>query len=247
MLTAMNISRKLSLSFLLICAAALAMMVVLYTNFTAIRTSTVQSNASQSLNASVQTLETSLLRQNSQMRGYLVTADPTYLKSYEEARVEYDETSAALEKRLTGAEREALLTSRRETLAWRRDWGDRLIARVRGGARAAAEDEVRAAGKAVLVSAAVLPLREIRDAETSAIARNAAQQEGAIAMGFTAMAIGGILLIGLAVLLAVIVGAYLLLVRNDSEVAKNNAITSAAKSVGDTADKAGAAVDRAAK
>ncbi|MBB3346092.1 hypothetical protein [Sphingomonas sp. BK069] len=58
---------------------------------------------------------------------------------------------------------------------------------------------------------------------------------------------GGGVLIGLAVLLAVIVGAYLLLVRNDSEVAKNNAITSAAKSVGDTADKAGAAVDRAAK
>ncbi|MHC9417610.1 hypothetical protein ACYZX9_03295 [Sphingomonas citri] len=58
---------------------------------------------------------------------------------------------------------------------------------------------------------------------------------------------GGGVLIGLALLLAVIVGAYLLLVRNDSEVAKNNAITSAAKSVGDTADKAGAAVDRAAK
>jgi len=58
---------------------------------------------------------------------------------------------------------------------------------------------------------------------------------------------GGGVLIGLAVLLAVIVGAYLLLVRNDSEVAKNNAITSAAKSVGDTAYKAGAAVDRAAK
>lgn len=55
---------------------------------------------------------------------------------------------------------------------------------------------------------------------------------------------GGGLLIGLAVLIAVIVGAYLLLVRNDSEVAKNNAITSAAKSVGSTADKAGEAIDK---
>jgi len=204
MLTAMSISRKLGLSFLLICAAALAMMVVLYTNFTAIREATVESNTSQSLYARAQTLETSLLRQNSQLRGYLVTADPTYLKSYEEARVEYDATAAGLATVLTGAERDALLTSRRETLAWRRDWGDRLIARVKGGARAAAEDEVRGAGKAVLVSAAVLPLRAIRDAETSAIARNAARQEGAIAMGFTAMAVGGILLIGLAVMLAVL-------------------------------------------
>lgn len=54
---------------------------------------------------------------------------------------------------------------------------------------------------------------------------------------------GGGMLIGLAVLIAVIVAAYLLFVRNDSEVAKNNAITSAAKSVGSTADKAGAAID----
>ena len=113
MLTAMSISRKLGLSFLLICAAALAMMVVLYTNFTAIRQATVESNTSQSLYARAQTLETSLLRQNSQLRGYLVTADPTYLKSYEEARVEYDATAAGLATVLTGAERDALLTSRR--------------------------------------------------------------------------------------------------------------------------------------
>jgi methyl-accepting chemotaxis protein len=204
MLTAMNISRKLSLSFLLICAAALAMMMVLYSNFHAIRDSTRLSNTSQSHFAKAQTLETSLLRQNSQLRGYLVTADPTYLKSYEEARVEYDRTSAELAQVLTGAEREALMTSRRETLAWRRDWGDRLIARVRSGARAQAEDEVRQAGKAVLVSAAVLPLRAIRDAETGAIERNAARQDGAIATGLSAMAIGGVLLIGLAVMLAVL-------------------------------------------
>lgn len=53
---------------------------------------------------------------------------------------------------------------------------------------------------------------------------------------------GGGVLIGIAVLLAVIVGAYFLLIRNDSEVAKNNAITSAAKSVEGTSDKAGAAI-----
>ncbi len=56
---------------------------------------------------------------------------------------------------------------------------------------------------------------------------------------------GGGMLIGLAVLIAVIVGAYLLFVRNDSEVAKNNAVTSAAKSVESTADKAGSAIDGA--
>ena len=54
---------------------------------------------------------------------------------------------------------------------------------------------------------------------------------------------GGGLLIGLAVLIVVIVAAYFLLVRSDSEVTKNNAITSAAKSVESTADKAGEAID----
>lgn len=54
---------------------------------------------------------------------------------------------------------------------------------------------------------------------------------------------GGGLLVGLAVLIAVIVAAYFLLVRNDSEVAKNNAITSAAKSVEGTAEKAGDAIE----
>jgi len=52
------------------------------------------------------------------------------------------------------------------------------------------------------------------------------------------------LLIGLAVLLVVCVAAYLLFVGSNSEVSKNNAISSAAKSVESTADKAGAAIDK---
>lgn len=58
---------------------------------------------------------------------------------------------------------------------------------------------------------------------------------------------GGGMLVGLAVLIVVVVAAYFLLVRNDSEVSKNNAITSAAKSVERTADKAGSAIEGEAK
>ena len=57
---------------------------------------------------------------------------------------------------------------------------------------------------------------------------------------------GGGLLIGLAVLIVVAVAAYFMIARGDSETAKNNAITSAAKSVESTADKAGSAIDGAA-
>jgi hypothetical protein len=54
---------------------------------------------------------------------------------------------------------------------------------------------------------------------------------------------GGGMMVGLAVLVVVLVAAYFLIMRNDSEVAKNNAITGAAQSVERTADKAGAAID----
>ena len=58
---------------------------------------------------------------------------------------------------------------------------------------------------------------------------------------------GGGLLIGLAVLIVVVVAAYFLIMRGDSETAKDNAITSAAQSVERTADKAGAAIEGESK
>ncbi|MES3109815.1 efflux RND transporter permease subunit [Sphingomonas aurantiaca] len=199
----MKIPRKLALSFLIICVSAAAMMGVFFTNITAIRNASESNNLSQDIHAKTLTLETSLLRQNSQMRGFLVTADPTYLKSYTEAESAYDAASGELEPLLTEPSlRAALLKSRAATLDWRKAWGDRLIARVKAGQRKSAEAEVRAAGKAVLTSAAVLPLRDIRDAEVALIAKNSASQQAAIAAAVKGLIIGGIVLIAIAVTLA---------------------------------------------
>src|SRR5207253_171975 len=132
MLKSMKIPRKLGLSFLAICATAAIVMLVFFTNISSIRSTTDANNLSQEIHAKTQALETSLLRQNSQFRGFLVTADPTYLKSYDEGRDDYDKTSAELEETLVEpAQKAALLKSREETLAWRKDWGDRLIAKVK--------------------------------------------------------------------------------------------------------------------
>ncbi|MEG3175655.1 methyl-accepting chemotaxis protein [Sphingomonas sp. RB3P16] len=200
----MKIPRKLALSFLIICLSAAAMMAVFFTSIASIRTASNGNNLSQTIHAQALTLETSLLRQNSQMRGFLVTADPTYLKSYGEAQAEYDSTSIALEAALQSepAELAALLKSRTATLDWRKAWGDRLIERVKRGERDAAQADVRAAGKAVLTTAAVLPLRDIRDAEEALIAKNSALQTGAISGAVTALIIGGIALITIAIALA---------------------------------------------
>ena len=204
MFKAMSIPRKLGLAFVLICVSAAVVMAVFYTSISMIRTSTEKNNFSQTVYAKALTLETSILRQNSQFRGYLVTGDETYLKSYGEARTEYDETSAALEAMLNDpAKRQLVRVSREATLAWRRDWGDRLIGWVKQGRRDAAQDAVRNAGAAVLVSKVALPLRTLREGETLLIEQNSTRQDGAIAAASKALIIGGIALIGIAILLAV--------------------------------------------
>jgi methyl-accepting chemotaxis protein len=205
MLKSLKIPRKLALSFLTICISAAVMMLVFFTTVTMIRSSTDGNNLSQTIHANALTLETSLLRQNSQFRGFLVTGDASYLKSYDEARDEYDSTSLALEKLLTDpAQRTAVLKSREATLAWREQWGDRLIKLVKAGQRDAAQAEVRNAGKAVLTSAAVLPLREVRDAQEVLVKKNSALQETAISTAIMALLLGGIALIGIAITLAVV-------------------------------------------
>jgi len=204
MFNKLNIPRKLSLSFLMICTSAAIMMLVFSINIMMIRTSTERNNLSQSIHAKVQTLETAILRQNSQFRGFLVTGDESYLKSYEEGRVEYDRTAVELENLLTDPARKKLVDqSREETLAWRKNWSDRLIGWVRQGRGDAAIEAVRHAGKAVLVSKAVLPLRDVRDAELANVAQNSARQETAITTAIIALVIGGIALIGIAIILAV--------------------------------------------
>jgi methyl-accepting chemotaxis protein len=207
MLANLNIPKKLGLSFLLICISAAVMIAVFFVNMWMIRSSTETSNHSRTIYADAQILETSLLRQNSQLRGFLVTGDEIYLKSYYEGRDEYDATSRKLENELTDPEKlELLLESRKETLTWRQDWGDRLIEVVRAGKRAEAAEEVRNAGAAVMVSAAVLPLRDLRDRETAIIDASSERQENAITIATITLVIGGIMLIGVAATLARMLG-----------------------------------------
>ncbi|KQM84770.1 histidine kinase [Sphingomonas sp. Leaf22] len=200
----MKIPRKLGLSFLAVIASAAVVMLVFFTSIMMIARSAERNNHSRDVYAKALTLETSILRQNSQFRGFLVTGDPTYLKSYDEGRQEFDETAAALAEMLTiASEKDQLEEARRETLAWRKNWGDRLIAKVKAGERDAAQEEVRGAGQKVLVSKVALPLRSLRATETGEMEANTAAQESAITTALIALAIGGVALIGIAVALSI--------------------------------------------
>lgn len=199
----MKIPRKLSLSFVLICVSAAIMMAVFFGTIMMIRASIDSNNLTRTIEASAMSLETAILRQNSQFRGFLVTGDESYLKSYYEGRDEYDRVVVELNALLSDADKQALVEkSRVATVAWRADWGDRLIAMVRAGGREEAAQAVRDAGKLVLVSDAVLPLRELREGEATLTAKNMARQEFAIITAIVALVIGGIALIGIAMVLS---------------------------------------------
>ena len=96
MLNSLNIERKLGLSFVLVIASAAVMMAVFLANILMIRSAMVRNDLSQTIHAEALSLESALLRQNSQIRGYLVTGDTGYLKSYYEARDDFDHTVATL-------------------------------------------------------------------------------------------------------------------------------------------------------
>lgn len=199
----MKIPRKLSLSFVLICVSAAIMMAVFFGTIMMIRASIDSNNLTRTIEANAMSLETAILRQNSQFRGFLVTGDESYLKSYYEGRDEYDRVVVELNALLSDADKQALVEkSRVATVAWRADWGDRLIAMVRAGGREEAAQAVRDAGKLVLVSDAVLPLRELREGEATLTAKNMARQEFAIITAIVALVIGGIALIGIAMVLS---------------------------------------------
>ena len=205
MLSAMRIPRKLSLSFVLVCVSAAVMMAVFFVTIMMVRTSTESNNHSRTVEAQALALETAILRQNSQFRGFLVTGDETYLRSYYEGRDEYDEVSRTLADLVGDEAKRALVEqSRAATVAWRAEWGDRLIGEVRAGRRDAAIQEVRDAGSAVLVSPAVLPLRELREKEAAVTVENLKRQEAAILTAIVALVIGGIALISIAVTLAAV-------------------------------------------
>lgn len=203
MLENADIPRRLGVSFVALIGVAAVVFLVFAIALGQISSVTSRNTDRQSILADVLTLETSLLRQNSQWRGYLVTGDELYLKSYYEGRDDYDRVSPELEARLDEpALQELVRKSRAETLQWRTNWGDRYIAIVRSGRLEAARNSITAAGDKAFVSAAVLPLREVRDTIQTEIEEQTALQEMVSTASWVALGLGSACLIGLALWLA---------------------------------------------
>ena len=210
MLNTLSISRKISASFALIVVAVLLTMAVIWMAMARIERTTTAAADSNAVYAAALDVEIAILRQNSQVRGFLITSDEGYLKQYREARDDGNRVARDLMTRLADdpAARDKVADSLAKITNWRRAWGDPLIAQSRRD-RVAAQAALTAASKTVTMLPVLAPLRAVRAAEKEKLAVAVLQQDGAIATGKIAMAIGALILVGIAIVFSTILGRLL--------------------------------------
>ncbi|RZL98341.1 MAG: hypothetical protein EOP68_25535 [Sphingomonas sp.] len=86
MFASMPIGKKIAAAFCAVILAVLVMMTVLWTILARIEATSAVSGRGQEVLAQTMQIEIGILRQNSQMRGFLVTGDESYLKQYREGQ-----------------------------------------------------------------------------------------------------------------------------------------------------------------
>ena len=79
MFASMPIGKKIAAAFCAVILAVLVMMTVLWTILARIEATSAVSGRGQEVLAQTMQIEIGILRQNSQMRGFLVTGDESYL------------------------------------------------------------------------------------------------------------------------------------------------------------------------
>ncbi|WP_082450008.1 methyl-accepting chemotaxis protein [Sphingomonas sp. Leaf231] len=199
MFASMPIGRKIAAAFCAVILTVLVMMTVLWTILGRIEATSGVSARGQDAITQTLRVEIGILRQNSQMRGFLVTGEESYLKQYHEGREQADTAAAALRALYADvpAARARVDDSLARAADWRRDVGDPMIAHARID-RLAAQDALRAVGKTVTVTPVLAPLRALRDEEAAngLAARDA--RIAALTTGKIALALGGLVMCAVA-------------------------------------------------
>ncbi|KTT74173.1 methyl-accepting chemotaxis protein [Sphingomonas endophytica] len=201
----MPISRKIVAAFCAVILAVLVMMTALWIILSRIETTSAISVRGQEVQAQALQIEIGMLRQNSQMRGFLITGDEAYLKQYGEGLAQQDAGARQLRTLLAG--QPAALAKVNESLEraaeWRRMVGEPMIALARAD-RPRAQDTLRAVSKKVTMTPVLAPLRALREEQgvASAAARDA--RVAALLIGKIALALGGLVMCGVAVLVSML-------------------------------------------
>ena len=204
------ISRKIGSCFAAIVLAVAAMMAVLYVSNARIETAAAHSIRAEEVHSTTLDMEIAILRQNSQVRGFLITTDDNYLKQYKEAKADGAAAAARLEALLTTPEdRAQVASSNAKIVEWREKWGDPLIARVHSGDQMGAQAALRASSKTVTMLPVLAPLRALRAQAVVVLRDSRTEQAAAQSTALVALAIGGVAMIGIAIALSLLLGRQL--------------------------------------
>ncbi len=187
-----SIRNKIMLSFGLLLAAAVAMIVSVFLQLTSMQAAIKLNDESKLIIEQTHTAEKGALRVNSQMRGILLTGSAKYMKSYDEGLKGFNDAIAKLETlNLTDQEAADFKKVKADWQIWMDTYGKPLTL---AGLDPARQEEGRqtliTAGEKARVTHIIKRMGEIRSAEQARMAVRVAAQEKAI-FSSVAMLIGG--------------------------------------------------------
>ncbi|WP_413060414.1 methyl-accepting chemotaxis protein [Sphingomonas carotinifaciens] len=204
-MNSLPISKKIGGAFALVVLGVLVMMAVLWGAFARIEATSHRSVLAQDIFTEALAMEIAILRQNSQVRGFLITRDENYLKQYREAREDGIASADKLQAMLKQQPEQArqVASSAAKIADWRQQIGEPLIAQARTDP-AAAQEVLRASSKTVTMLPVLAPLRALRadQAEHMVAARD--MRDAAISTGRWALVLGGLALLAAAITLSVL-------------------------------------------
>jgi len=187
-----SIRNKIMLSFGLLLAAAVAMIVSVFLQLTGMQEAIRLNDESKSIIDQTHTAEKGMLRLNSQARGLLLTGNPKMMDSYTDGLKQFDEAVAKLEAaNLTDAEKARLAKVKADARTWLETYGEPLTqAGLDPATREAARETLTAAGEKARVTHITKAVTAIRKTEQGRMAVREEAQRKAI-FSSVAMLIGG--------------------------------------------------------
>ncbi|MEG3090632.1 methyl-accepting chemotaxis protein [Sphingomonas sp. PB1R3] len=191
------------MAFAVVLLSVLVMMGTLWWVLSRIESTSAQSVAAQDAYTATLNMEGGVQRENSQMRGFLITGDEDYLKQYYESRASEGEAAAILAKFLASnpqAQAQAA-DSHARIQEWRRDISDPLIARSRTD-REGAQAWLRANSERVRVTSILQPLRDLRTVMKVTMTAARADRKATLRAGQWSLVIGGLVMISVAIAMA---------------------------------------------
>ncbi len=205
MLSSLPIPKKIGLAFAAVILSVSVMSGILWWAFSRIESTTAVSVKAQDVYSLTLEMEGGVQRENSQMRGFLITLDEAYLKQYFESRETETNAAAKLSALLADEpEARALVAKSHENMQdWRRTIGDPLIARSRTD-RDGAQDWLRANSAKVRVTSVLQALRDVRAQTRDRMVVIRAARMTAVRMGQWSLIVGGVMLVGVAAAMAML-------------------------------------------